>query len=541
MWPDDELPHLDRRQLLRLGVQGMGLASAAALFEGCGSNQGSKPKKGGGPPLTPGPSGDGTPKRGGTLTVGLVTGGPAETLNLQKASAEADYLRGIALFDGLYILANGGLQPGLAASAEPNADATVWTFNLRRDVHWHDGKPFTADDVLYTINTWNSPSKTYFTLAQSLIDFKGVRKRGPMTIEIPLKRAIAEFPSVVSIPQAYIIQDGTRDFSHPVGTGPFRFGSFKAGQTSTFTANQDYWRGAPYVDKLVVNSSFQEDAARLNAVASGGVSIAPVAPPALAKANASTGRMVIGNAPGAAMVPITLRVNQPPFNDPRVVQAFKLLTNRDAIVQNVWDGYATRGNDAPLRGLKYWADIEQPYDPEKAKSLLKAAGKADLTMPIEVSAVLTGMVELATAWAAQAAAVGVKVPVKTRPVSSYYTPAGGDLKDSRLLSVNLWANQPSLTAFYLTTLGRGAPFNETGWGLANPNQYRLMDQAMAELDEAKATEKWHAVQAEQIQQGGYLVPANNNSVDAYATNVRNGNTTKVGNNSLLDYHRIWLA
>ena len=190
----------------------------------------------------------GTPRSGGTLTVGAVSGGNIETLNPAQATLNGDFVRMYNTYDGLFLVGNGGLQPGLATSAEPNADATVWTLKVRPGVHWHDGKPFTADDVVYTIKSWTRPNSYFAGIAAALIDPAKVRKRGPLTVEVGLTRPIADFPSVTSSPNAYVIQDGTRKFDHPIGTGAFRFESFVAGKSSTHTRNLEHWRGAPHVD-----------------------------------------------------------------------------------------------------------------------------------------------------------------------------------------------------------------------------------------------------------------------------------------------------
>ena len=95
--------------------------------------------------------------------------------------------------------------------------------------------------------------------------------------------------------------------------------------------------------------------------------------------------------------------------------------------------------------------------------------------------------------------------------------------------------------FYLEALHAKAPYNETGWALTDPKQEALLDAAMAETDAAKAAEKWHAVQEQQVREGGYLIPANNNFLDAYNPRVHGGNTAKYGSNSDWDYHAMWLA
>ena len=374
-WTRDGLmsnAELTRRDLLRAGVGGAAIMTAGGVLAACGG--GSSPKEGI-PPVTTGPVSSGKPSRGGTLTVGLLTNGNAETIDVRKAANFPDYSRTDNLYDPLFFTVANGTAPGLATSAEPNSDASVWTIKLRDGVHWHDGKPFTAEDVVYTINTWSTPDSFFQPLAASIFDFKNVRKRDRSTVEVPLIKPVASLPAVLSFYNGYIVQNGTTNFNKPVGTGPFRLENFVAGVSSTFSANDDYWNGRPYVDELVIDSSFTDDPSRLNALLGGQIDIAPAVPSALAKANADSGRLVLGNSPGSAFIAVTMRINKPPFNDPRVVQAFKLLTDREPFVTNVFNGYATPGNDCPGAGLEYWAsDIKPEYDPEKARVTTEGCG-----------------------------------------------------------------------------------------------------------------------------------------------------------------------
>src|SRR5579872_7146585 len=214
-----EGPEFDRREVLGLGLRGAGLVSVAGFVGACGgatttARQPSGvagPVPGapapGAPAQTPGPSGSGTPKRGGTLTVGVISGGASETVNPFKWINQSDLIRTIALYNGLYQVGNGGVVPRLAKSAEPNKDGTVWTLQLREGVHWHDGKPFSADDVLYTMRTWKDPAHNYFApTALALIDLSHVRKRDPLTIEVPMTRAFAELEAILANPYASIVQ-----------------------------------------------------------------------------------------------------------------------------------------------------------------------------------------------------------------------------------------------------------------------------------------------------------------------------------------------
>jgi peptide/nickel transport system substrate-binding protein len=473
----------------------------------------------------------------------MLTNGSAETIDVRSLVNTPDYLRSDNLLDPLFFQVPGGTAPGLATSAEPNSDATIWTLKLRDGVTWHDGKPFNADDVVFTIKTWGTKASGYSPVATSIIDFKNVRKLDRLTVQVGLVRPLAAFPAVTSWFNAYVVPDGTTDFNRPIGTGPFRFQSFTPGSSSTFLANPDYWRGRPYVDQLVVDSSFTDDPARVNALLSGQIDIAPLVPPALALENAKSGQLILGNEPGPAFLAVTMRVDVPPFNDPRVVQACKLLTNREAFVADAFDGYATPGNDCVGATLQYWAsDIKPAYDPDKAKFLLKAAGQEHLTIPLLDSATVPGMLETGTIWSAQAQAAGVNAPLKLLSPSVYYTSSyPGYTTKQRPLSVNYWnVIPPALGAFYLEALSPSAQFPETGWGAA-PGRNTLLDDALGETDPAKAEVKWHAVQEQQAAEGGYIIVANFNYLDAYAPNLHGVVTDAAGNVANYTFYKTWIG
>ena len=149
------------------------------------------------------------------------------------------------------------MRPALALSAEPNKDANVWTIRLRSGVTWHDGRPFTADDVVYTFHGWANPANFAHAATGNLIDFSGLRKSDSLTVEVPLVASVADFPAFLTTYNNFIIQDGTtaHDFkTGPQGTGPFSFVSFTPGQSSVFKRNPNYWEsGKPYVDQVVVD------------------------------------------------------------------------------------------------------------------------------------------------------------------------------------------------------------------------------------------------------------------------------------------------
>jgi peptide/nickel transport system substrate-binding protein len=535
-----------RRGFLQAGASGLLAASSAGLLAACGSS--STTKSGATVPSANGFSAGpavGTPVRGGTLTAGMVTAGSAETIDTRKLLNFPDLVRSYNLLDPMFFAApGGGVAPGLVVDASSSTDAKVWKFKLRDGVVWHDGKPFDADDIVYTIRaSWFSKVSNFLPLAKTIVDLNGVRKLDRLTVEIPLLLGVAQFPSVTFAQNAWVIQNGTTNFSNGVGTGPFKLQSFTPGSQSVFTANKDYWQsGMPYIDTLIINSSYADDDARLNALLAGDLQIVSTVPPALAKANAQSGRIVLGNEPGPAFVAPSMRVDKAPFTDPRVTQAMKLVANRQAAVSDAFDGYATPGNDCPCATVQYFAsDIKPEYDPEKARSLLKAAGHEGLALTLYTADIVPGMNETATLYAQQAKQAGINITVQIVNPSIYYSAAspGGNYTD-KLFSINNWTTGTnSLAAFYLQALYTGCPYDETHFG--SPSADKLLFDAMGETNPSLAAQKWHAVQELQVTQGGYVVMENFDWIDAYAPNVRGIQTTEVGPCNYWDFNRAWLT
>ena len=172
---------MTRRRLLAGAAQVGAGVTGASLLAACGSSSSSS-HSGSASNASNNPAGalselpGGTPKKGGTFTVGVISGGQEENLFPGTAVGTPDFVRDYTLYNLLFYLGRDitPLVPGLALSAEPNKDATVWTFKLRSGVTWHDGKPFGADDVVYNFKAiWSNPAKDFSSgFLAGLIDFK---------------------------------------------------------------------------------------------------------------------------------------------------------------------------------------------------------------------------------------------------------------------------------------------------------------------------------------------------------------------------------
>ena len=476
-------------------------------------------------------AGGGTPVRGGTFTVGLVGAGSSEQLYPGAVTGIPDLFRVQQLYDNLFNLSpNLELAPALALSVEPNADATVWTFHLRDGVHWHDGRAFGADDVLYTFRAFGSATNFANSNVAPFVNFTGLRKRGPLTIEVPLTRPCAQVPSLFTFLSAatwIIPADSTpRELAHrPVGTGPFKFVSFTPGQRSVFDANRDYWEsGKPYVDQLVVDSSFGGSTALTNALLSGAINVLTPLPYSQTSQYLNSSAIKVLSAPGYSGSLAYMRVDAGPFADPRVRQALKLAVDRKLLVSDVLHGFGTVGSDGPplvASGDPNAIDLPPSYDPERARALLRAAGREGMAATIQTAAINDTFVPAATLIAQQASKVGIKLQVKVLSPSTYYTAASGYV--NRYLGQDVGGSAPSLTGGYIPSSWSGAAFNETHWGLQKPGGAaadRLLFEAIGATDRGRAADLWHRVQRLQVDQGGWLNWGYGDDIDAVATNVR---------------------
>lgn len=542
-----------RRALLGIAVGGLLLG----LLSACSSSAGSAPggSVGGGTSehgLTELPGG--TPVRGGTFTAGVMTGGSAENLFPGTAAGNPDMARDANLYDLLFNTNSEEnlfpVSPGLALSAEPNATATSWTLKLRDGVLWHDGKPFGADDVVYNFKVlWSDPNANYSAgFLAGVVDFDNVRAVDNLTVEIPLLVPMAEFPSILGFMNFGVLQDGATAEStagHPIGTGPFKFESFTPGQQSVFVANKDYWEeGKPYVDQLVINSSFTDNSALLNSLLSDSINL--LIGPGLTQARAQLAAkqvQVLEAASPTQIYAFGMRVDEGPFADNRVREAFKLLVDRQAMINGAFAGFGEVGNDLVGPYTQHFAnDLTVKQDLAKATELFKEAGVAGTTFDWPTAPVFPGMVESTTILAEQAKAAGVNINVQVGASGTYYTPAGGAYE--RYASVQVMQPSSSLTTNYRALLTRDAPYPDTHWGWQKPggeDAEALIAKAIAANDPAAAEDLWHQVQEQQFNEGGYVVWGRLPYIDMAGNNVRGLKTSGVLNFNQFRFLDGWLV
>jgi peptide/nickel transport system substrate-binding protein len=411
----------------------------------------------------------------------------------------------------------------LAEEFTPNKDATVWTIRLRKGVTFHSGKDLTADDLIYSINRILNP-KSPGEAATVLTGLKasGMKKLDNLTVSVPFDRPYATFPGALTTNLTIYVLPTGFDPKTPVGTGPFKFESFTPGQQSVLVRNANYWhQPLPYADKVVV-TDYSDETSQVNAVLSG----AEDAVSALSQESIGTltgsGKKVLIN-PGGGFNPITMRVDVAPFNDVRVRQALRLAVNREEMLRLVFGGHGTIGNDIfSIWDPDYDRTIAQRrYDPEQAKSLLKAAGHQNLSVTLTTADIAQGVNNMAVAYAQQAAAAGINIHVNQLTTTAFYGP--NYLKWP--FAVDQWSYSPYLSQVAVETLP-AASYNETHFNNARYNS--LYSQALATLDASLRTEIVHEMQMIDYNEGGLIIPFFPPVIDGYGANVEGAVLSKTG-------------
>ncbi len=310
---------LGRRQFLR-GLAATGaLAGSGSLLAACSSGSSSSPAAS--PASTAG-------RRGGSLKVGLTGGSGSDTLDPHKGLTYLDTARAQSLYQPLLQLnTHAQTEFVLAEEISPHGSTSNWVIKLRKGITFHDGKPLTADDVIFTLKRIIDGKLTGST-PLGPIDVKGLKALDTYTVQVPMTMPYGSFLDQLSYwYYLYIVPTGF-DPGKPNGTGPFKYQSFTPGQRSVFVRNENYWKpGRPYVDTLTI-IDFSDSASLQNALVAGDIHGAGALEGPQLAALASNGSVRTVKSHTGAITPFTMRVDQAPFSDVNVRQAMRLLVDR---------------------------------------------------------------------------------------------------------------------------------------------------------------------------------------------------------------------
>lgn len=456
---------------------------------------------------------DGKPVKGGTVIAAL-NSTTIPTLNTQLTSSVPALFAADVWADGLITYDKTGKRlPRLATKWEASADGKTYTFTLRDGVKWSDGKPFTAEDVVFTLTNFGK-FNTYLTKLMPLVEDASAPNATTFVLKLkqPLTATLDLFDKEVFPLMPKHVYEGQDVATHPanlapVGLGPFKFKSWASGQSITFVRNEHYWdKPKPYLDSVVF-ALIPNPQQRMNALVGGEVNwfrpeVAQVrATQEAAKSGKFKVVQIVNNAPETAVVDLNL--TRGPLKDIKVRQALFHAIDRERIVQDVYQGLAaTAKNAVPtqftnLHDTSVNYDTLYAYDPVKAGKLLDEAGfplKNGKRFSIELTVI-------------------AKAPYDAvaQIVQSQWSKIGIDVKLSAL-DQQIWTNkvytQRDFDASVISLTGRTNPVlgvdrsfvcNEGNVPFANPSGYCnpefdkvALDASAAPLAEQKAYYKKYA-------------------------------------------------
>ena len=476
---------ISRREFLRRGtVIGMSLPVLSFLAAACGGEEQGAGRG------TQRPQGRARP--GGVLRSGTLP--PATQLNPLLVQDEG----------GLCVLGQTGeylcfsdrdleLRPVLAESWEPNEDASVWTFNIRRGVKFHSGANLTPRDVVATFDRLSNPD----TGGNALSALRGVISPGSAravddaTVEFRLEAPNGNFPYLVSsdnynaiiLPADFDPGDWERTFQ---GTGPWILDRYTPKVGVTYRKNPDYWDTdrQPLADRNELKFFADEQAAVL-ALQGNQIDI-------ISHFSISGGQSLLNN-PDAEVIEtraathrqVHMRTDMEPFADKRVRQAMGLLLDRRAMVDGLFNGKADLGNDHPFAPVFPSTDTsvrQRARDVDRARQLLRDAGKGD-GFPVRLSTWRGFEIpDLAVLIQNAAKEVGINIELSITDSSTYY----GD----GVFGKSTWLDSVMGITEYghrgVPNVFLGAPLKSDGtWNSAhfkNSDYDRLVDEYVSAVD-----------------------------------------------------------
>jgi peptide/nickel transport system substrate-binding protein len=440
----------------------------------------------------------------------------------------------------------------LATSWTASPDLLSWTFQLRRGVIWHDGRPFTAADVKFTFDTMIDRKVN----ARYRGNFPGLRRTEVVddnTVRFVFDAPLSPFPAMLAY-NAYIVprhllegQDlnaPAEFYRHPIGTGPFRFKEQVRGSHLTVEANPSYFEGRSHMDAIVFKV-LPDPNTQIAQFRAGELDLTWLEAPLMPALKAVPGVQIdFGRQVNYYMVDLNNRL--PIFADRRVRQAVALAIDRKAIIDQVFLGTAELANGpiSPILKPYYTANVTSyPYDPARARRLLAEAGwkpsadgllakdgqKLAFTLESYAGTLTDNIAVVVHQYLRQ---IGMDVKLQHTQLSQMYEKV---LAGKHEAMVGWWItpSDPDQTAFWQ----KGAGFNTSGY--ANPEVDRLLAQGRATVDVDKRAAAYHQLQKIVAEDVPYVFLCYPMEIRAISARVQG--LPPVGlRDGLAHAHRIWL-
>lgn len=446
----------------------------------------------------------------------LVVGQIAEPKSLDPAAVTAvnDFRILMNVYDGLVRYKDGTLEvePALAESWTISDDGTVYTFNLREGVTFHDGTPLNAEAVKYNFDRMldeNHPQHDTgpFPLAFFFSAVEEVEVVDDLTVKFTLNAPYAPFLSNLAYPTGLIVsptavQENGADFGrNPVGTGPFKFAEWESNAKVVVVRNDDYWED-PAKLEAVVFRPITDANTRVAELMAGGIDLMVEVPPDSLTQLSGDANFNVYEQAGPHLWFLILNLKEGPFQDKRVRQAINYAIDKKALVENVLQGTAEVAA-GPTPPAFAWAYNEQlqpyPHDVEKARQLIKEAGAEGAEVTFYVTEGGSGMLDpvpMGAAIQADLAQVGLTVAIETYEWNTFLGKVNPGLEGKADMAEMAWMTNDPDTLPYLALRTDAWPdkggFNSGYY--SNPEVDKLLEAARSATDQAERARLYREMQ-----------------------------------------------
>ncbi|MBP1325788.1 peptide/nickel transport system substrate-binding protein [Leucobacter exalbidus] len=330
-----------------------------------------------------GDSGSDTPT---TATIALT--GPPTNLDFTTTAGSAIPQAMMSnVYEGLVQLNDAGeIVPSLATSWEISDDLKTYTFKLEEGVTFSNGAAFTAEDVKFSFDRvksdWVSSLKAKMDVVESIEVISDTEVA--VTLSAPSNSWLFSLATPVG---AIFTPEGVADLANtPVGTGPYTVEKYTPNESIVLDTRDDYWGEAPGVEGVTLKY-FADSTATTNALQTGDIdAIVNLQAPELVSAFEADDKFKVVDGTSSGEVSLSLNNQAAPFDDVRVRQAVLYALDKQAIIDTAWNGYGSAVATFATPTDPYYEDLNDvyPYDPAKAKALLKEAGQENLTVEYTV-------------------------------------------------------------------------------------------------------------------------------------------------------------
>ena len=445
----------------------------------------------------------------------LVVGQIAEPKSLDPATVTAvnDFRILMNIYDGLVRYKDGALEvePALAESWDISNDGKTYTFKLRAGVKFHDGTAVDADAVKFNFDRMLDEKHPYhntgpFPLSFFFSAIEKVEAVNSSTVRFTLNAPYAPFLSNLAYPTgliaspAAIKKHGTDFGRNPVGTGAFKFDTWKSNEAVIVSRHDGHWDGKAGTEAVIFRP-ITDGNTRVAEMLSGGIDMMVEVPPT-SLAQFSGNNFAVAEQAGPHVWFLILNAKEGPFANKLVRQAANYAINKKAIVENVLEGTAAiaAGPTPPAFAWAYNDALEPyPYDPAKAKALLNEAGVSNAKLTFYVTQGGSGMLDpvaMGTAIQADLAAVGFNVEIKTFEWNAFLGEVNPGLEGKADMAEMAWMTNDPDTLPYLALRTAAWPdkggFNSGYY--SNPKVDDLLEAARSSTDQAERARLYKEMQ-----------------------------------------------